>query len=913
MRTAVFCIMLGCTTLLWGQQSTVVSGIVKDKLSEKPVQNAVISLEGLPQEFFAASDGSFLIEVHQLGELTLTISAPDFLPRRFSVHPSGQSIDLGIIFLEKDILMEKTDNLITLTENDLSDDDEIISSSFGLLQATKDVFLSRAAFDFGQAFFRVRGYDSRNGNVLINGIPMNKFFDGRPQWNNWGGLNDVTRNQEFTNGLAMNHYTFGGILGNTNIDMRPSGMRSGTRLSSSLSNRTYMGRIMGTYSSGVNKNGLAYTVSSSRRWAKSGYIEGTLYDAYSFFGALEYRLSPQNSLVLTSILAKNRRGRSSAITEETFNLVGNKYNPYWGDQDGEIRNSREREIFEPFLMLNHVLKSKKAKWTSGIAYQFGTNARSRLGYFDATNPDPTYYRYLPSFYLNSPIGADFTNAALAGEGFLSNPQIRWESLYEANSGSQRNGKAAYMLYDDVVRDTRLSTSSSFGYALNERIRVGAGFNYSVLSSNNFARITDLLGADFHQDMDAFSNTLNDINGGATKIEDEKFGYHYNFSTSEIKGFAQIKVDMGKWNGFASASITNLGVQRDGLFQNERFLNNSFGKSEEVEFSNLGFKAGASYFFTGRHGVTLTGAMLDRAPTVQNIFINPRENNEVVPEIQQENITTADLSYFVQLPDLKGRISAFYTRFMNTADINFFYVDSGLGSDFVQEVITHLDRLHKGIEMGLEYEVSSQVKLSLVGNLAQYLYASNPSVQINFDTAGVEEDLINLEGNENLGFAQLKGLKLAQGPQTAFAFGVEYRDPKYWWMGATTNYLADNYISISTITRTQSFVLDPETGERFPDATDENVARLLRQQKLDDFYLLNLVGGKSWLIDKKYISAFVSINNAFNEVFRTGGYEQSRNGNYRQLQQDNLSGTPSFGPKYWYGYGRTYFLNVAISF
>ena len=63
----------------------------------------------------------------------------------------------------------------------------------------------------------------------------------------------------------------------------------------------------------------------------------------------------------------------------------------------------------------------------------------------------------------------------------------------------------------------------------------------------------------------------------------------------------------------------------------------------------------------------------------------------------------------------------------------------------------------------------------------------------------------------------------------------------------------------------------------------------------------------------YISIFERINNAFDNVFRTGGYEQSRNGNFGQLQQDNLSGKPSFAPKYWYGYGRTFFLNFAYSF
>ena len=149
---------------------------------------------------------------------------------------------------------------------------------------------------------------------------------------------------------------------------------------------------------------MAYTFSASRRWAKEGYIDGTLYDSYSLFGALEYQVNQKNSLLLSTILARNRRGRSSAITEEVFELVGNQYNPYWGIQDGDIRNTRERDIFEPILMFNHFYESKNLKITSGLSYQFGTNARSRLGYFNAANPDQTYYRYLPSFYINNAIG-----------------------------------------------------------------------------------------------------------------------------------------------------------------------------------------------------------------------------------------------------------------------------------------------------------------------------------------------------------------------------------------------------------------------------------------------------------------------------------------------------------------------------
>ncbi|MEL6976790.1 MAG: TonB-dependent receptor, partial [Bacteroidota bacterium] len=124
---------------------------------------------------------------------------------------------------------------------------------------------------------------------------------------------------------------------------------------------------------------------------------------------------------------------------------------------------------------------------------------------------------------------------------------------------------------------------------------------------------------------------------------------------------------------------------------------------------------------------------------------------------------------------------------------------------------------------------------------------------------------------------------------------------------------NNFASFSTINRTDSFALDPETGLPFAGATPENVETLLQQKPLEAIHLLNLVGGKSWYLKKKYVSVFMSVNNLFDTVFRSGGYEQSRNGNYAQLVADNLSGAPSFGPKYWYGFGRTYFLNLAVSF
>jgi hypothetical protein len=93
------------------------------------------------------------------------------------------------------------------------------------LQSSRDAFLQAAAFNWGQARFRVRGLDSEHATMMINGVVMNKIYDGRPQWGEWGGLNDALRNGIHTRNCASD-YTFG-VFRNTrnqtfeSIDLAP--------------------------------------------------------------------------------------------------------------------------------------------------------------------------------------------------------------------------------------------------------------------------------------------------------------------------------------------------------------------------------------------------------------------------------------------------------------------------------------------------------------------------------------------------------------------------------------------------------------------------------------------------------------------------------------------------------------------
>ena len=96
--------------------------------------------------------------------------------------------------------------------------------------------------------------------------------------------------------------------------------------------------------------------------------------------------------------------------------------------------------------------------------------------------------------------------------------------------------------------------------------------------------------------------------------------------------------------------------------------------------------------------------------------------------------------------------------------------------------------------------------------------------------------------------------------------------------------------------------------------DENESRdLLRQEKFDDYMVVNIIGGKSWKIEDYYVGFFASINNVLNQKYRTGGFEQGRNANYQELLQDTNNPKRVFGPKYWYGRGTNYFLNLYFRF
>ncbi len=916
MRKIILSIFASLFLAIGINAQNIVKGIVIESGSNNPLQGVLVSLLNNISNQATTTDGVFNLKNIPNGSYIVELKLIGYETQSFPIELSGKTIDLGIILFYKDITEDQDLSLITITDDELNDDGGGSDNITGLLQATQDIFLRTAAFEFSSSFFSIKGLDSGNGKILINGIEMNKLFDGRAQWSNWGGLNDVLRNQEFNNGLSASNYTFGGVLGSTNINTRASQQRPGTRISYASSNRSYVHRVMATYSTGMTESGWAFTFSGSRRAGNEGFNEGSSYDAYSIFASVEKKIGKKHSINFTSIFAPNKRGKSSPNTQEVYDLKDIKYNEYWGYLNGRKTNSRVKEVEEPILMLNHYWDiSDNTSLNTNVSYQFGKIGNSRLDFNGGANPSPTYYQYLPSFFLRK---GDKADAFDAQQDFINDGQIDWNRIYDANITNASQGiNNAYVLYEDRNDDKQISINSILNSSLNDNITLNAKLEASTMYSKNYAKVLDLLGGIGYLDINPFADTSdqqqnNLLDENRIIQEGDKFKYNYTLVSGVISAFTQLQFKYNKLDFYTAFNISNRSHQRRGLNQNGRFPNNSLGLSDIINFTNFGLKGGATYKITGRHLLDANIGYMTQAPTIRNTFSNSRENNNIVENLQSEKIFSVDASYIVRSPIITSRLTGFYTYIQDATEISFYFAD-GIGGDntaFVQEVLSGIDKKHLGIELGLEAQVTPTIKLKGAASVGQYTYANNPNLYLTSDVANQAGFDGNFRSKDYV--SNLKNYRIASGPQNAYSVGFEYRDPDYWWFGATANFFSNTFVDVAPIVRTRSFLID-EDDLPFNDYDPELARELLQQERFDDYMVVNLIGGKSWKIGDKFISVFATVNNLLNQEYRTGGFEQGRNANFRQLREDKALDTPIFGNKYWYGRGTTYFLNVNLRF
>ncbi|MNU12388.1 hypothetical protein D3C71_04120 [compost metagenome] len=881
----------------------------------KPVERAEVDLEQSVDDVTADKIGYFQFVDLKPGHYLITVTKSNFESKilEFDVTADEKRKDLGVIVLNNSLGTDAGVVVIDDSATDTEDGGSSMQPTVGLLSSGRDAFQNVSAFELGAYWFRPRGVDNRFEDVMFNGVSMSKNDDGRIDFNNWGGLNDVTRYPyENVDNITPSEYAFGNLGGVAYYNTRASSYRKQTSLAYSFTNRSYLHRAMATYSSGMTKNGWAFTVSGSRRWGDNAIIDGVYQDAYAYFASVEKKFSERHSINFTGFGSPTYRASNSPNTQEVYDIMGKDYNSYWGWQDGEKRNSRIRKVFEPMFMLTDYLKiGKNSNWINTVSYQIGSDARSRLDWFHASDPNPTYYRKLPSF-------GNYT-----ADEFRAQSQIDWNSLYQANYLNKKNmdgskREAVYTIVEDVNRDKTFNFASHFDTRLKENWKLNINFNYQNLRSDNFRRIKDLLGADYAVNLNAFNNdakyNADDENvevrvGDRTQYSYELLRDHYSLNVSS-------EVDFNKFNVVASIFTSYSESQRDGDYRSGllRFKDNSKGKSSVYDALDAGLKAKVTYKINGKNFIVYNGAFFSLAPTLNEIYINPRAVDYLTPGVKNQIINSNDLSYIMRGQVLKLRLTGYYTTISNSTEISRYYADVNdgtLGNSFstlVNEAMSGVDKRYVGAELGFDLKITPTLNAIGAASIGEYKYTNNPEVST-FD------DLNGFRSSDNTwGKANIKDFKVAGTPQKAFSLGLKYNSPKYWWVGASANYLMDQYLDFSALNKTPYMYTNILDNDPYANVTPELLQQITAQKKFDNQFMLNANAGKSFLLGKYRMGISLSVNNILNNRnYVTGGFEQGRNVNFNEALVDAQRQTPYFGPKLWYDRGTTFFTNVYLRF
>ncbi|WP_010522752.1 TonB-dependent receptor [Aquimarina agarivorans] len=913
----------------YSQQQKIVGKIINE-LTQNPVENASVSL--LHTNFNATTnhEGIFSLSgTFPLGEQVLKIQKNGFLVMQLPiVIELDKVLQLPQLTLQVDLVnAHQTFATIDLT-NDQLETDQNNEQNQTLLQASRDAFLNSVAFNWSATFFRIRGLGNEHNKMLINGVEMNSLYNNRPNWNNWTGLNDILRSQENTFYNSLSPLSFGSALGVTNLKLNASSFATGKKVAVASTNRSFQGRLMATYHSGVQKNGWSYSFSASARRAKQGYIDGTSLQSFSVFASAEKQFNQKHSLSLTALYTPIERGKASPNTNEVTELKGTRYNSYWGIQNGNIRNSRIRRVQEPIVTMSHYWKPT-SKWNiqSTLLFQSGQVGNSRLDYTGKVvrevneqtffegggrNPDPSYYQILPSYFLRNKGNENFEAAFLADRNFRANGQLNWQFLYNSNQNTNEN--ATFALYEDRNDDTFIAANTIVDYHYSENINLQAKAAFRRLKSNNFAELTDLLGGSGYLDIDGFSEgdqAQNDLqNPNRVVGVGDIYKYNYVLTNNVANGFIQVSYSKNKWDVTSAIAAKAQQYQRIGKFENGFYPGSlSLGKSKKLTFLGYGFKLGLQRQINPKWYTKASVLVNSQPPLLQHSFTNPRQNNDTVLDLKNEQLMSSDISVVYQYGSIKTRFSAYWIQQKSGTNRSFFFTDNlaGLGridnAGFFQEIMTDIDKQNIGLEFGAEIAMTSTLTLNLAAAYGKHRYSNNPNLYVTSNT--IVEPLL-------IGQTFLKNYHLATGPQQAYGVGFSYRDPTYWWFSTQLNCFSNSFSNISPFTRTQNFVTDVD-GRAFANFNEAKAKELLQQEQFPAYFLWNAIGGKSWKIKKHYLGFVLGVQNLLNQVFKTGGFEQSRNSNFSTLSADSNRSNPLFGSKYWYGSGTTFYVNTYYRF
>lgn len=838
-----------------------------------------------------------------------------------------------------------SESAFTLTEAQLGEDEDM-SQSVTIINSSSNIYANEVGYLFSPVRFRYRAFDQKFNDVYINGVPMNDMESGQFRFTTIGGLNQQTRNVEFALPFESNNFAMTGMGGSNNYNFRPGSMPVGQRISLLGANRLYTLRGMYTINTGLNDKGWAFAGNLTYRWANKGYVEGTFYNALSYFlGVQKVFGDGQHSLSLSTWGNPTERSSQGPATDEAYWLANDKYyNPYWGYQNGKKRNSRVINDFSPSAIMTWDWNiNDKSKLTTSLFGRYSMYKSTKLNYNNADNPQPNYWKNLPSSYydvwyndmesyITDQAYNDWKDSYNYWRASKANRQINWDRLYASNQNINATGKDA-MYYVEAKHNNNLTVSLASTY--NHQIDAKKSFNLGFVAATNkgmhYVTMEDLLGANTFHNINTYA--ISDIynahsdevqydlrNRNAVVKEGDRFRYDYNLLVNTGKVWGSYTEDFGNLHYTVAGRLGYTNMQRDGKMQNGLAANNSYGKSKHAEFVDGGLKFGST--LNMGHGNTLIFGIgyEHRAPQARNSFMAPEINNNFVRNLKNERVFSTELGYQYENAWMHLNLNAYYSRLDNVTDWQNFYHDDINSFEYVS--LTDMKKEYYGVEAGVKFKVTSAFDVKLLGTISDAKIINNAKLAYMESVSGaMHGDDYGTEGDTNTNWDRIynKGMRDNGTPLTAASLGVNYHQ-NGWFLSLNCNYYDRIYLSYSPNYRYRKSIenrkqIMSQRGIEIMDENNEPHESALSQAKGHGGFMLDGSIGRSIYLKHGSLSINLSLTNILNNRnIVTGGFEQSRS-DYSGDKDNVKSRAYAFSknPYKFYAFGTNGMLNLTYKF
>lgn len=891
----------------FAQRGVDLVGSIINASTSEPVSGVVVILRGHNYTTTTDVEGVFRFGNVKPGEDILALSGARVIAKEIPIRVSAT--DLNRLDPMEVTVREVTEDLGlvgVINEDMIADDDGggLAQDVSSMVILSNDQYLSNVSYQLSPFRFKVRGYDNTFESKFINGVEFNDQYRGVFNYSSIGAINDATRNGTSESGFAPSAFSFGNLGVSENINMRSGSYNKGSKFTLSYTNRNYYLRGMASYATGLRDDGWAFNVLVGGRYSDRGNVDGLFYENFSYaIGAEKQWDEGRHSLSFVTYGSPVKRGQQMASYQEVYDLVGdNLYNPNWGYQNGKRRNSRVVKAFDPTGIFSHVWKiDENTTLTTGLAGHYSRYGGTALNWYNGPDPRPDYYRYIPSYFEDDSVREYYEY--LWRSDNRSFTQLNWDDLFLANQiGAMTGNESAIYMVEERRRDLwELSFNSTINTKLAKNNYLTGGIGLRYTQSRQFKTVDDLLGASHVLDIDKFAerdfpgdpHTIqNDLNKPDRKAyKGDVFGYDYRINVQSANAWLQNEYKFRNVDFYYGTKLTYSDFQRRGKMKNGRYPDNSYGRGKKHNFVDYALKAGLTYKIDGRHFLVANLAYATQAPYADKAYISPRISDLAPENLKSNKMFSADVSYIFSVPSVTGRVTLFQTNFFDDMHRVSYYHDSE--KTFVNHVLTGIDKVHRGVELGLNYKLNDNWNFDLAGTLAEYYYSNNPMGSINYENGkelGKEEKVY------------MKNYYVGATPQFAGTLGINYFYD-YWFLSLNLNGIARNYVELSPIRRMASNYEGIVPGDSPEYAAYK---KLTSQERYGSAYTLDASIGKIiYLKNSHRLNFNFSINNILNRrSIKTGGYEQGR---------IDTAYPDKFASKYFYMQGINCYLNASYQF